>query len=358
MSAREPAALTIGFMPLLDCALLVAAAEKGFAEAEGLELRLVRETSWANIRDRVAVGHFDAAHMLGPMVVAETLGAGPINVPMTAPVALGRGGNAITLSRALWKHVALAGATLGEPPAEVAVALSRVVLARKAQGERPLVLAMVFPFSCHNYQLREWLSAAGIDPDRDVRLVVLPPPLLVDALRSGQVDGFCVGEPWSSLAVDSGAGVIAAIVTDIWPGAPEKVVGMRADYLERHPQRVRALVRSIEAASHWLRQPVHRAELAELLSEPHYVGVPARLLRSALEGEVRLAANNASVHRSGFIDLTSHDATRPLQEHASWYCQQMQRWGQIVPDSRQQSLARGSFRPDLYEEALREGHQA
>ena len=352
MSVTEPMPMTVGFMPLLDCGLLVAAAEKGFAEAEGIELRLARETSWANIRDRVAVGHFDAAHMLGPMVVAETLGAGQINVPLMAPAALGRGGNAITLSRNLWKQVALAGAGLGDAPATVATALARVVSTRQARGDAPLVLAMVFPFSCHNYQLRGWLSAAGLDPSRDVRLVVLPPPLLVDALRSGQVDGFCVGEPWSSLAVDSGAGVIAAVVTDIWPAAPEKVLGMRADYVERHPQRVRALVRAIEAASHWLRHPAHRQELAELLAEPHYVGVPARLLRSALEGEIRLAASAAPVKRPGFIDLSSDEATVPMPQHAGWYCEQMQRGGQIVADVSQQARALASCRRDLHAAAL------
>jgi two-component system, oxyanion-binding sensor len=232
--------LTVGFMPLLDCALLAVAAEKGLAAANGLNLRLVRESSWASIRDRIVVGHFDAAHMLGPMVVAETLGAGQINVPLIAPVALGRGGNAITVSRALWSQMNSAGAELGGAPTAVAAALGQVVAQRAAAGAAPLVLAMVFPFSCHNYQLRHWLGSGGIDPDRDVRLVVLPPPLLVDALRTGQVDGFCVGEPWNSVAADTGAGVIAAVVSDIWPAAPEKVLGMRADYASRHPETVRS----------------------------------------------------------------------------------------------------------------------
>jgi NitT/TauT family transport system ATP-binding protein len=333
---NEPTPLTVGFIPLLDCALLVAAAENGFAGAEGLELRLVRENSWANIRDRVAIGQFDAAHMLGPMVVAGTLGASPLDVPLLTPVAL-------------------AGAAMGDPPAVVTAALARVVAARAARGDAQLVLAMVFPFSCHNYQLREWLRAGGIDPVRDVRLVVLPPPLLADALRSGQIDGFCAGEPWNSVAVEAGAGVIATVITDIWPGAPEKVVGMREDFALRNPARVRALVRAIEAASNWLKQSQHREELAELLAEPRFVGVPARLLRAAMEGEIRLGPNQAPVRRAGFIDLWSDAATQPLPEHASWFCEQMQCWGQITADSTQQPRAAATFRMDLYKQALQGG---
>ncbi len=346
--------LTVGFMPLLDCALLAVAAEKGHAADNGLNLRLVRESSWANIRDRIVVGQFDAAHILGPVVVAETLGVGQINVPMVAPVALGRGGNAITVSRGLWTQMHAAGAQLGAAPSTVATALGRVVAHRVAARGAPLVLAMVFPFSCHNYQLRHWLTLGGIDPDRDVRLVVLPPPLLVDALRSGQVDGYCVGEPWNSVAVESGVGVIAAVISDIWPAAPEKVLGMRADYADRHPEVVRALVRTLVAASRWAGDAANLDELAVLLSEPRYVGVPARLLLRSLLGEVLLQAGEPPIQRREFLILAGPDATAPLPDHAAWICQQMQRWGQVVPGEPAQQQARASFRYDLYLDALRE----
>jgi two-component system, oxyanion-binding sensor len=344
--------LTVGFMPLLDCALLAVAAEKGHAAANGLNLRLVRESSWANIRDRIVVGQFHAAHMLGPMVVAETLGVGQINVPLVAPAALGRGGNAITVSRALWSQMNAAGAQLGGVPSMVASALGRVVAQRAARRTSPLVLAMVFPFSCHNYELRHWLASGGIDPDRDVRLVVLPPPLLVDALRTGQVDGYCVGEPWNSVAVESGVGVIAAVVSDIWPAAPEKVLGMRADYAERHPETVRALVRTLAAASQWTADATNLEELAVLLSEPRYVGVPARVLTRALTGEVLLMSGAPAIHRKEFLVLSGADATVPAPANAAWICQQMQRWGQVAGGEPMQQRARDSFRQDLYLDAL------
>src|SRR5262245_30705224 len=167
-----------GFIPLSDCAPLVVAVERGFAAEEGLELTLVRETSWANIRDRIVVGHFDVAHMLAPMAIASTLGVGHLKVPLAVPFALGTGGNAITASNALWRPMVDAGAQPGGEPLAQGAALRAVVRGRT----EPLTLAMVYPFSAHNYELRYWLAACGIDPEHDVRLVVLPPPLLVDAL--------------------------------------------------------------------------------------------------------------------------------------------------------------------------------
>src|ERR1700730_13961691 len=187
--------LILGVIPLLDCASLVVAAERGFAAEEDLELALVRETSWANIRDRVVVVHFDAAHMLGPMTIASTLGVGHVKVPVIAPFALGLGGNAITVSLRLWEQMTSEGVSVESDPGTHAAPLKGGGGGRKRARREPLTFAMVYPFSCHNYELRYWLAAAGIDPDRQVRLVVIPPPFLVDALRAGQIDGFCVGEP-------------------------------------------------------------------------------------------------------------------------------------------------------------------
>jgi NitT/TauT family transport system ATP-binding protein len=205
--------LTVGFVPLLDCAPLVVAAEKGFAAAEGLDLKLVRENAWATIRDRVIVGHFHAAHMLAPMPVASTLGVGHLTAELIAPMALGWGGKAITVSVGLWDGMAARGAAAGADPVSQGAALRAVVRERVRSGAAPLTLAMVYPFSCHHYELRYWLAASGIDPDVDVRLVVVPPPFMVDALREGQIDGFCAGEPWNSLAVAAGIGHCTAPAT-------------------------------------------------------------------------------------------------------------------------------------------------
>ncbi len=344
--------LILGFIPLLDCASLVVASERGFAADEHLELALVRETSWANIRDRLVIGHFDAAHMLGPMTVASTLGVGHVKVPVIAPFALGLGGNAITVSLPLWEHMTDEGAAVGGDAKSQAAALKRVVSARGRAGRDPLTFAMVYPFSCHNYELRYWLAAAGIDPDREVRLIVMPPPFLVDALRAGQIDGFCVGEPWNSVAVSAGVGAIVAPTTAIWPFSPEKVLGCRLEWAQRHPQQLASLQRALYSASLWCDRPENHAELAKLLAEPRYVGAPADLLHGALSGRLRMTAGSPPTRIDNFYVPARHHATFPWLHHPLWFYAQMLRWKQIEASSTDISTVRSTYRPDLYRAAL------
>jgi two-component system, oxyanion-binding sensor len=333
--------ISVGFMPLLDCALLVAAYEMGFAADQGIDLKLIRETSWANIRDRVIVGHLDVAQMLGPMVVAETVGAGQFRVPLMTPVALGSGANAITLGGRLWDDMLSAGASLGATALANARTLKRVLERRAARGTVPVTLAMVFPFSCHHYQLRDWLSSAQIDPDRDTRLIVLPPSLLVDALRTGQVDGFCVGEPWSSIAVEAGLGTIVATACDIWPSPGEKVLGMRTEFAQRHPDHVAGLVRAVAGAAEWLDGTNHRNALAVLLSQARYVGASADILAAGLNG---------SIH-PGLMSV-AQETLIPRADMAERYYRLMCNTGQCQFDAAQLALARQAFREDIFEAAV------
>lgn len=342
----------VGFIPLLDCAPLVVAAEKGFAAAENLDLTLVRETSWANIRDRVIVGHFDAAHMLGPMAVASTLGIGHVQVPIVAPISLGLGGNAVTVSQALWEQMTAADARVGEHPAIQGRALRHVVAQRERAHKAPLTFAMVYPFSCHNYELRYWLAACGIDPDRDVRLIVLPPPLLVDALREGQIDGFCVGEPWNSLAVSVGAGYIVTTTTSIWRMSPEKVLGCRLEWAQRYPQRVSALVRAVYRASLWCENAANHDELARLLSQPRYVGAPAEILQRGLSNRLALVPNGPVEQLRDFYLPARRAATFPWASHALWFYSQMVRWQQVEFNAQHVPSVAATYRPDLYRIAL------
>jgi NitT/TauT family transport system ATP-binding protein len=344
--------LVLGFVPLLDCAPLVVALEKGFGAAEGLDLELARENSWANIRDRVIVGHFHAAHMLGPMPVASSLGIGHVKIPMIAPMALGLGGNAITVSTALWADLKVAGARSGGSPAQQGAALKQVVQERCRRGLLPLTLAMVYPFSCHNYELRYWLAACGIDPDREVQLVVLPPPFMVDALRAGQIDGFCAGEPWNSLAVDQVAGCILTSTEAIWHHSPEKVLGMRAHWADAHPAETSALVRALRAAAHWCDRPENHAELAEVLAQPHYVGESADVLLRGIAGRILLDAGGEPHSIPDFLVYADHAATYPKPRHALWFYRQMVRWGQVTASPSAAAVAGGVYRPDLYRDSL------
>lgn len=344
--------IVAGFIPLLDCAPLVVAAEKGFAAQEGIELTLVRETSWANIRDRVVVGHFDVAHMLGPMALASTLGIGHLKVPMIAPFSFGLGGNAITVSLALWQQMVKHGASVHASPAVQGAALKEVVAAREAVKRTPLTFAMVYPFSSHNYLLRYWLAAVGIDPEQDVRLVVLPPPLLVDAMREGQIDGFCVGEPWNSLAVSVGVGCIVAATTAIWQHSPEKVLACRQDWAHANEERLAGLIRALAHAAQWCVARENHAELARLLSDPRYVGAPADILVRGLSNEIGLIPAGALKRIPYFYEIAGDHANYPLPRHALWFYSQMVRWGQIEYSEELQAMAVGSYRPDLYCAAL------
>ena len=344
--------LVVGFMPLLDCASLVVAAERGFAAEEGLDLRLVRETSWANIRDRVIVGQFDAAHMLAPMPIAAALGIGHIQTALIAPMSLGLGGNAITVSLSLWEEMASEGAVSGEFSLSQGEALRRVVTARSSSGADPLTFGMVYPFSCHNYELRYWLASAGIDPDRDVRLTVIPPPFLADALRTGQIDGFCVGEPWNSVAVDAGVGAIVTPTTALWPLSPEKVLGCRTDWASRYPDGLAGLLRALYRAARWIEVPANHAEVARLLADPRYVGTAAGLLHRALAGRLALLPGADPTPLQDFFVPAGHHAAFPWKSHALWLYTQMVSWGQVEHSAQHLEAARQTYRPDVYRAAL------
>jgi ABC-type nitrate/sulfonate/bicarbonate transport system substrate-binding protein len=351
--------LCIGFIPLVDAAALIVAVDKGFTAAEGLDVTLVREVSWSNVRDKLNIGLFDAAHLLAPVAIASSLGLGHVKVPIAAPFNLGLNGNAITVSPAL--HAALMAEIDGDrfDPMVTALALSRVVAARRKSGAEPLTFGMTFPFSTHNYQLRFWMAAGGVDPDEDVRLVVLPPPFMVDSLANGQVDAFCVGAPWNSVAVDRGVGHILHFVSDILVRAAEKVLAFRQSWSERNPQIVAALVRAAFRASEFIEQPQNRAEAARILAQPERIGVDADVIRRTLDGRLKISPDGATRESSRYLLVGREAAGRPDPMQAAWLYAQMVRWGQasISPEALQ--IARSVFRPDLYDAALgREGQPA
>lgn len=342
--------ITAGFLPLLDSAVLVAAREKGFAAEEGIDLVLVRETSWASIRDRIAVGHFEVAHMLAPMPIAANLGLTPIRLELIAPMALGLGGNAVSVSNALWAAMKEEGAGNAADAAAAGAALKKVVEARRRAGAERLQLAVVHPHSGHNFELRYWLAASGIDPEADLDIVVLPPPLMPDAVAAGRIDGFCVGEPWSSVAVAQGHAHIATAKAAIWRSSPEKVLGVRADWAAMHGELLLRLMRVLYRAAEWCGKAENRAELAEILAAERYLSQPAELLLRALEG--RLETGHGTQSFPDFFLPFDRAATFPWQSHALWFYSQMVRWGQVAHTASSAERARDSFRPDLYCAAL------
>jgi len=350
--APEVSTVHAGIIPLLDCAPLVVAAEFGFAEKHGLRLEISREQSWASIRDKVTIGHLDCAHMLGPMVIASTLGIGHVRTPLIAPMALGLNGNAITVSSALFQRLMAAGLD-GTDVLSGARALKSVIEEDRAGGRPPLTFGVVFPFSAHNYELRGWLAAAGINPDFDLRLVVIPPPLMVANLDQGLIDGFCVGAPWNAVAVEAGVGEIVATKSRIWHNGPEKVLGVRASWAAAHPRTLNALIRALVEAAQWVERPENRRAVAETLAAPRYLGIAAPILARAMAGTLPGRGPTGTVSDPDFITFFRDDATFPWRSHAAWFAEQMIRWRQVDRETDVCAVAKQVYRPDIYRAALR-----
>lgn len=343
-SLRTKRTVTAGFIPLVDCAVLAVAGEMDFAAEEGIDLRLSKEVSWANIRDKINLGHLDCAHMLAGMPIASGLGVGHVTVEMTAPWVLGANGNAITVSAPLFDTLTAVDPSLDFlDPAATGAALARDIARRRAQGAPPLTFGMVFPVSNHNYLLRYWMGSAGIDPDREVRLVVIPPPLMVESLEAGQIDGFCVGEPWNSLAVERGSGCLLNPTSAIWKRATEKVLGLRKDWAEHNRDLVDALLRGLQAAAVWAADPVHHRELASLLSQPAYLNVPAEIVLRSLEGNLVVAPGTPPCSVPDFLMLRTECDNRPQRAHGRWLFGQMVRWGQVDDSTEGRTLAEATF---------------
>ncbi|MCB1522003.1 MAG: ABC transporter substrate-binding protein [Hyphomicrobiaceae bacterium] len=345
------ATIRAGFIPLLDAAPLIVAHEHGFARQEGFELTLSRETSWATIRDRLAVAHLDIAHALAPMPIAANLGIGALPMKLIAPMALGFGGNTVTVSKPLWRAMAEAGATADFDPRIALHALSAVVTQRRTSGRPKLVFGIVHPHSAHRYELAYWLAAGGMIPGHDVELVVLPPPLMAVALESEQIDGFCAGEPWGSVAVKEAHAVIATTGSHIWRSGPEKVLAARANWASDRPERLAALVRAIHRACQWCDVPENGEALCELLARPHYLGQAPELIRPSLLGLLPTGIG-PRLRVEGFLNYAARAATFPWTSHALWFLSQMARWGEITITPETIQTARDTYRPDLYRQAL------
>jgi NitT/TauT family transport system ATP-binding protein/nitrate/nitrite transport system substrate-binding protein len=211
---------------------------------------------------------------------------------------------------------------------------------------------MVYPFSSHNYDLRYWLAAAGIDPDNDLNLVVVPPPLIAGSLNSGRIDGFCVGEPWNSVAVADGSGVIVATKSELWAASPEKVLGMRVAFFEKNMQETIGLIRALAEACLWLEQASNRKVAAEILARPQYVGIPAGILSQALNDELVRDVGFSGTAAKDVIVFGKSGANFPWVSHASWLLSQMIRWGQVRVPFDVVEVARRVYRPDLYRKAV------
>ncbi len=340
---------TIGFLPLVDACLPILAREHGFAEAEGISLDLIRDTSWATVLDRLLYGHSDAAHMIAPLAIATTLGQGRPAAALSAPFVLGLNGNAVTLRPELADAVCPAGA-LGDPKA-VGAALAEVAARRLAEG-RKLRFGVVHRFSSHNYMLRYWLAGCGLRPDADVEIATVPPPFCADALEAGEVDGICVGEPWNSVAVERGVGRIVLVTAQIWRRGVEKVLAMREPLLEDRREDAEALIRALIAAARHFVDPENWDDNATILAGADYLDGSAKLIRRAISDRLLLARGGELIHYPDFMFQYREAANFPWVSQAEWLYTQMVRWDGLAFDPDDARKAARVFRPDVYRSAL------
>jgi len=331
--------LRLGFVPLTDCAPLVMAQELGLYKKFGLRVELSRELGWATIRDKITHRELDAAHAVAAMPIAATLGLGSIPSDCLTALVLNLNGNAITLSNDLWKRGVRDGKTLRE----------EIIRSRR---EKTYTFGVVFPFSSHRHLLRRWFAAQGIDADRDVRIVVVPPPQMVANLKAGNLDGFCVGEPWNSVAVQARAGWIVATSSELDALHPEKVLMVRSDFAAKRSEEHIALVAALLEACEFCDQPENHAQVIETLARPQFVGASADALRHGIEGTIdfghgleRSVSDFCIFHRGG--------ANEPSGDKAAWALQLVRDSG-LCPDPSAISFAfaKKIFRPDIFEKAV------
>jgi len=359
--------LTLGFIKLTDMAPLAIAKEKGFFEDEGLDVTLEAQSNWKVLLDRVLTGEIDGAHMLAGQPLASTIGYGTKGHLVTA-FSMDLNGNAITVSNAVWEAMK-PGVTMegGKPVHPIsAAALKPVIEAYEAEG-RAFNLGMVFPVSTHNYELRYWLAAGGLNPGYyepgdvtgqtagEVLISVTPPPQMPATLEAGTIDGYAVGEPWNQAAVAKGIGVPVITDNDIWKNNPEKVFGVTAEFAEANPQTMLALTKALIRAGMWLDADnnANRPEAVEILSRKDYVGADVAVLTNSMTGTFEYEAGDTRA-APDFNVFFRYDATFPYYSDAVWTLTQMRRWGQIAeaqPDSWYDETAKSVYKPDIYKAA-------
>lgn len=337
--------LRLGYVPLLDAAPLIVAHELGFAAEEGLALDLVRITAWAQSRDMLGAGVIDAAHMLVPMAIAQALGLGPRLPDFDLVMFLSHGGQVFAVNAQIEARLRQAGHPFDFADARAAgLALRHVVPDRLRVGV-PFVFSTQFELTSH------WLGACGFAPEQ-VQVVTVPPPRMADAVAAGEVDAFCVGEPWTSFAVERSLAALLLPGPSIWRAAPEKALVLRRDFAETRPDTTGALMRAVWRAGRWLDDPDHRGSAAEILSRPEYLDLPSELAERGLTGKFMINSTGELREAPGFLAFNAGGASFPWKSIAALFASRIAaRHGLDPQAAMDRAMAR--FRTDLYRQHLR-----
>ena len=334
----EKTDLTIGFIPLTDCASVVMAQELGLFNKYGLNVTISKEASWAAVRDKLILGQLDAAHVLYGLVYGAHLGIGSQKKDMAILMNLDYNGQAITLSNQLKSAGATDGASL------------KKLIDKK---EREYTFAHTFPTGTHAMWIQYWLAANGINPLNDVKMITIPPPQMVANMRVGNMDGFCVGEPWNARAVFDKVGFTATTTQGIWKNHPEKVLGCTKDFVNQNPNTARAMIRAVLEASQYIDTLANREKVADIISGKSYVNAPKEVILGRMLGDYEDGLGKKWKDPDYMKFYLDGEVNFPYYSHAIWFLSQQKRWGLIKGDIDYLKVAKEVNQVELYSEVAK-----
>ncbi len=346
--APETADLKLGIIALTDCSSIIVAHEKGLFKKYGINSIVSKGASWAAIRDSLGNGDIQATHMLLGMPIASTMGlGGSPKKPMIVPWILNRNGQAITLKKEL------AGKVGADPKA-----LKPLADAAKASGS-PMTFAMTFPPGTHAMWIRYWLAAGGIHPGdaagagADISLITIPPPQMVANMKVGKMDGYCVGEPWNARAIADEIGFTAITTQAMWKDHPEKVCAFTAEFADKNPKTVKAVLKALHEASVWLDNMPNREEGAKIVSAATYINCPPETILGRLQGKY-IMGDGRKLKDPDYMIFSDRNCNYPQLKYCKWWLTQLRRWGFTEGAPDYAGVAKEVKRPDIYEEAMKE----
>lgn len=346
--APETADMKFGIIALTDCSPIVIAHEKGFFKKYGINATVAKGANWAAIRDSLSNGDNQATHMLIGMPIASTMGlAGAPKKPMVIPWLLNRNGQSITLKKEL------AGKVKDDPKA-----LKPFVDEAKAKGA-PMTFAMTFPPGTHAMWMRYYLAAGGIHPGdaagagADISLITVPPPQMVANMKAGKMDGYCVGEPWNARAIADGIGFTSINTQGIWKDHPEKVCAFTAEFADKNPKTVKAVLKALHEASAWLDKMENRTEQAQIVSAATYINCPPEIILGRLQSKYDMG-DGRKFKDPNYMIFSERNCNYPQPKFCKWWLTQLRRWGFTEGAVDYEGVAKQVMRPDLYEDAMKE----
>jgi nitrate/nitrite transport system substrate-binding protein len=340
--APETANMKFGMIALTDCSPIVIAHEKGMFKKYGINSVVAKGANWAAIRDSLSSGDIQATHMLVGMPIASTMGLlGSPKKPMIIPWLLNRNGQSITLKSEL------KGKVKDDPKA-----LKPFVDAAKAKNS-PMTFAMTFPPGTHAMWMRYYLGAGGINPDKDVALITIPPAQMVANMKIDKMDGYCVGEPWNARAAQEGIGFTSLNTQDIWKDHPEKVCAFLGEFADKNPKTVKAVLKALQEASVWLDKLDNRTEQAQIVSKATYINCPPEQILGRLKGEYDFG-DGRKKKDPNYMIFSDRNCNYPQLKYATWFLTQYRRWGMVDGSVDYAGISKQVMRPDIYEEAMKE----